>query len=116
MKEIRAKWREPVAHVIDGCASQSHVNPSAIEAFFENGAMPHNPAWKCFLRCAAFELQVLNSTGVVNVQKWSDTFEHLELPLAQQCANQVKETDLCELAFQLLDCVHDDLGKKHPAE
>ncbi|KAF2888277.1 hypothetical protein ILUMI_17896 [Ignelater luminosus] len=80
--------------------------------FAEN--VPHNPAWECYIKCAPVEIEMLNSTlGEVNVQKAVDTYDYLELPLAQKCA-QNNEPDLCEKSFRMLRYVHDNLGNQYP--
>ncbi|KAF2886479.1 hypothetical protein ILUMI_19694 [Ignelater luminosus] len=116
MKHVRVIWREPVNHILEKCINQSHVNPNVVEAFYEHGHMPHNPAFKCCIKCVTIELDILNPiTGEVNAQKWSDTFDYLDLELAQQCIDQ-EEPDLCEKVFKMVDCVHDHVGKKFPPE
>lgn len=114
MSYIRILSKGPVAPFVSECMRQSQLKPQIKEDFEKNGNMSDDPSWKCFLKCLAIKLEVFDSTGEVNVQRWADLFNHLDLPLAEKCSH-FQEMDLCEKAYLMYKCVYDEYSKRYPS-
>ncbi|KAF2893902.1 hypothetical protein ILUMI_12268 [Ignelater luminosus] len=114
MSYFRDLSKGAAAPFVNECMCQSHLNPQILDDFSKYGKIPHDPCWKCFLKCLGIKLEVLNSTGHVHVQKWADRFEHLDLSLAEKCSD-FDVPDLCQKAYLMFNCVHDEYSKQYPA-
>ncbi|KAF2897663.1 hypothetical protein ILUMI_08512 [Ignelater luminosus] len=113
MTYIRERWKEPLAAFTKECMLDSRVKPRILDDSYDSPNLPDDAAWKCQIRCYGEKLKMLNATGGVDAQRWSDLFEYLDLPLAQKCA-EIQESDVCEKAFLMVQCVEDELSKRYP--
>ncbi|KAF2890164.1 hypothetical protein ILUMI_16009 [Ignelater luminosus] len=113
MSSLRDVSKETIAPYIDECLRQSGLNPQIEYEYHKYGRMSEDPCWKCFLKCLAFKLEIVSSTGDVNIQRWIELFPHLNLPLAEKCSS-FKEPDLYQKAYLMLKCVYDEFAAEYP--
>lgn len=82
-----------------------------LDEFFIYGKLPDKPSLKCYLNCYSLKLGIYNYDGQVDVKKWIQTFDYIDLPLAQKCAN-IEEPDLCRKVYLMVQCVYDNVSKR----
>ncbi|KAF2881146.1 hypothetical protein ILUMI_25020 [Ignelater luminosus] len=105
--------RRTIAPFESECIYQTGVEEKFIDQFYKNGKMSNDPLWKCFLLCVNFKLQISGSTGEVYVEKVLETFDYVDLPSVQKCAN-IEEPDPCQKAHRYVKCIDEEVSKKFP--
>ncbi|KAF2893903.1 hypothetical protein ILUMI_12269 [Ignelater luminosus] len=112
MSYIRNLSKGPMAPYVTECLCQSHLNPQILEEYYKHGTLSDDACWKCYIKCILFKLDILSSTGDVNVQRWVDIFEYFERPLAEKCSNY-EEPDLCQKAYLMVNCAYEGLSEQY---
>lgn len=113
MFDIRNLWKKPIAPFVSQCMCRTKVEQNVVDEFYAYGKMPNDPHLKCYFYCLTDKVQVFPSPGEVDVKKWSDTFDYLDIALAHKCAD-IKEADVCQTTYLMIKCVHDELSKWYP--
>ncbi|KAF2888178.1 hypothetical protein ILUMI_17994, partial [Ignelater luminosus] len=114
MRDIRNQWKGTVAPYSSQCIRKSGANQNnAVNEFYRYGKMPNDPHLKCYFSCLCFELKVFSSSGEVDIKKWADLSDFLDISLARKCSNFI-ERDPCQRAYLMVKCVHDHLSKLYP--
>lgn len=112
MSDIRKLWRKTVAPFESECIDQTKVKPEVVDEFFNNGKMPDNSSFKCFLQCSGSKVLVFNSKGEVDAIEESHVFAHIDVALVQKCADKVESSDRCQRAYVLVKCLHDEVSER----
>lgn len=92
---------------------QTGIKQTTIDQFYEHGRMPEDACWKCLLHCNGVNLGCFSPTGDIHVQKWSETFDYIDLPTAHKCSSIV-HPDPCQKAYLAVKCVDDYLADLYP--
>ncbi|KAF2902272.1 hypothetical protein ILUMI_03910 [Ignelater luminosus] len=96
------------------CMCQTGAKQSIIDDFYDQmKQIPDDPCWKCLLHCNGVSLGAFSVTGEIDVQKWADVFDYIDIPLAQKCA-AIADPDPCQRAYLVVKCVDDHLTAEYP--
>ncbi|KAF2889135.1 hypothetical protein ILUMI_17038, partial [Ignelater luminosus] len=115
MTYIHKQWKPPVQKFEKECMLETGLEQYVLNEFYESPDIPDNYHFKCQLKCYGMKLGILSSTGDINVEKWVDLFDYMNVALAEKCVQMVKEEDLCEKSYLLVKCVNDELSKQYPS-
>ncbi|KAF2902274.1 hypothetical protein ILUMI_03912 [Ignelater luminosus] len=113
MSDVRKLWRRAVAPVMSECICETGVKQETVDGYYNDGILPDDPAFGCFLRCAGLKLQIFSSTGDVDIQRLVDTFDYVDTALVRKCTSTCRK-DACQSAYLLLKCFDNELSKRFP--
>lgn len=111
LTDIRYTWKQTIMDLAPECFCEG--DPGVIDRFYKYAEMPDDPSLKCFLTCCHVKLNIFTPTCGVDAKKWADTFDYVDLALAQMCAN-FKEPDPCEKSYLMVHCLYKEISKHYP--
>ncbi|KAF5282733.1 hypothetical protein FQR65_LT02730 [Abscondita terminalis] len=90
---------------ISECICATGVNPSFVISMLTNLDFPNDACFKCFLKCLANKLNLLNPDGTLYVSAFLKIVPGASAAINVACTNQtIKILDLCEKIWTYTRC------------
>ncbi|KAK5647271.1 hypothetical protein RI129_002163 [Pyrocoelia pectoralis] len=101
---IRDEGERIISSFKNKCLEETKANPSLVENFESKLVFVEDEALKCYYHCIHKHLDVFNTNGEINAQKFTNKFPMVTSEISLKCLPKTIDKEGCERSFEMVKC------------